>query len=429
MVGELARLTKRSPSAWAERPATIGGQIRGIPGTGAYPDVAELAVEITAPGFFSRSLSSSTAERRPAWTAAALTCAAWLIAYVCFWAWPPFFGAWDAKAGDYLFLLRARLQCPVMPCRDRVVHVDLTYSGLRRMGNRQLTRAQFARVVDNLASFGVAAQVFDVVFALQSTPEDDAALVGAAKAAGNAYFGLVVLTGPPKLEFDDPSQEDAYVRSAAWDVQVDGPAEAIAEGFAPVPTFEALTTAARGIGFLNLAADSDGVFRRVPLVFRYRGRVFPSLALRVAADYLGVSGHNVVVRPGRSITLRGARLPDAATATDVVIPIGRDGRYRVNFAGPWEAFRHESLQGVYRANNDPVASVLLAESLKGRIALVADISTARRTSARSPPTNVIRSLAFTRPSSTTSWPRRFCARRRCRWCWPSSSRWPSPWRR
>jgi adenylate cyclase len=320
-------------------------------------------------------LSSITAERRPARTAAALTCAAWLIAYVCFWAWPPLFGAWDAKVSDYLFLLRTRLQCPVMPCRDRVVHVDLTYSGLRRMGNRQLTRTQFARIVDNLAAFGVTAQVFDIVFALESAPEDDAALVRAAKAAATTYFGLVLQPEQPKLEFGETSPPDDYVRSAAWDVQIEGPPEAIAEGFAPVPTFEALATAARGVGFLNLTADADGVFRRVPLVFRFRGRVFPSLSLRVACDYLGVAPHDVVVTPGRSIRLRGARLPGAATATDVVIPIGGDGTYRVNFAGPWEAFRHESLQGVYRANNDPVAAVLLTESLKGRLAIVADIST------------------------------------------------------
>src|SRR5688572_25907783 len=91
------------------------------------------------PGSSAVSLSSSTAKFGPARTAVVLTCAAWVLAHACFWVWPSLFGAWDAKASDYLFLLRARLQCSVMPCRDRVVHVDLTYSGLRRMGNRQLT--------------------------------------------------------------------------------------------------------------------------------------------------------------------------------------------------------------------------------------------------------------------------------------------------
>lgn len=55
VVLELARLTKQSGSAWSERPAMIGGQIRSLPRTKpAYPDIAGSAMEITAPGFFSR---------------------------------------------------------------------------------------------------------------------------------------------------------------------------------------------------------------------------------------------------------------------------------------------------------------------------------------------------------------------------------------
>jgi hypothetical protein len=54
VVGELARLTKQTSTRWSERPATIGGQIRGVPTKPVYPNLAEHAVEITAPGFFSR---------------------------------------------------------------------------------------------------------------------------------------------------------------------------------------------------------------------------------------------------------------------------------------------------------------------------------------------------------------------------------------
>jgi hypothetical protein len=55
VVNELARLTKQGGSAWSERPAMIGGQIRALPRTKpAYPDIADFAMEITAPGFFSR---------------------------------------------------------------------------------------------------------------------------------------------------------------------------------------------------------------------------------------------------------------------------------------------------------------------------------------------------------------------------------------
>jgi hypothetical protein len=54
VIAELARLTKQSTGNWSERPVTIGGQVRGLPAKPAYPNIAAHAVEITAPGFFSR---------------------------------------------------------------------------------------------------------------------------------------------------------------------------------------------------------------------------------------------------------------------------------------------------------------------------------------------------------------------------------------
>lgn len=54
VVAELARLTKQSSRQWSERPVTIGGQVRGVPAKPVYPNIADYAVEITSPGFFSR---------------------------------------------------------------------------------------------------------------------------------------------------------------------------------------------------------------------------------------------------------------------------------------------------------------------------------------------------------------------------------------
>jgi adenylate cyclase len=318
--------------------------------------------------------SSSTADRKTLRVAAAVAAAAWAVVAGCVAVWPAIFRTWDARASDGLFALRARLECPDFPCRDRVVHVDLTYSGLRRLGNRQLTRVQFAQVAENLKTLGVAAQAFDIIFALQTSPEDDAALTDAARATGNMYVAMALQTAPPRPGLSETDADDAWVSGAAWDVQVEGSPEAISEGYAPLPTFEALTAAARGTGFINLVADPDGVFRRVPLVFRFRGRIIPSLPLRVACDYLGVTPQNVIVTPGRSVRLRNARAPGASRAGDVVIPIGPDNSYRLNFVGPWEAFTHEPLDEVWRIRRDPLAAAVLSDVLAGRIAVVSDLS-------------------------------------------------------
>ena len=51
-------------------------------------------------------------------------------------------------------------------------------------------------------------------------------------------------------------------------------------------TFEALAAKAGALGHLNLAQDSDGVVRRLPLLIEYEGRLVPALALQLAMKYI-----------------------------------------------------------------------------------------------------------------------------------------------
>jgi adenylate cyclase len=257
------------------------------------------------------------------------------------------------------------------------VHVDLTDSGLRTLPNRQVTRSEYARVVGSLAEAGARAQLFDFIFASRAGADEDAALVRAAGAAGHVYMGTVFYAAPVPAVDSAVAPENAQdVNRAGWDVTVNGRADAIPPAFDPVSNFSELGMAVRGIGFLNLEADVDGVFRRVPLLVRYGTRFFPSLPLRAACDLLHVGPSDVVVTPGRTIRLRQAQIAGNVRA-DVDIPIDDAGNYRVNFAGPWEAFPHQSFITAWTAARDPVAMVNLSEALGGRPVVVADISTGK----------------------------------------------------
>jgi adenylate cyclase len=320
------------------------------------------------------SSSSTTAERGSLRWIAGLAAAAWLAVHSGLALWPELFQAWDWKAIDRFFVLRSRLECPSPPCRGGVVHVDVTYSALQRMPGRQLSRADHARVIQNLVAGGTRAQAFDMVFAAPGDPDENAALAHAADASARAYFAVAFHPEPRSSEDAAEPADDAHVVAASWDAAIDGDVNDLAEGFAPLATIPELAAAA-GIGFINLTADSDGVFRRTPLVMRYKGRVFPSLGLRVACDLLGVAPRDVVIAPGRAIRLRNARPLEGGDARDIVIPIDRAGRYRVDFAGPWEAFRHVSYREVWRATYDPLALEDLKQALAGQVAVVADVST------------------------------------------------------
>ena len=96
---------------------------------------------------------------------------------------------------------------------------------------------------------------------------------------------------------------------ATWTVAVDGTFDGLSVGSSPIATIPQLADQARGTAFLNLEADGDGVFRRVPLLLRYGNAYAPSMALRIACDYLDVKPQDVVLTPRRSLRLRNARYP------------------------------------------------------------------------------------------------------------------------
>jgi adenylate cyclase len=331
----------------------------------------------------SSSITSSASPR----IIAALAAAAALATYLCFWAFPGLFVPWDLKASDRLFALRARFECPRLECPRGVVHVDLTDSALRKLPGRQVSRSHYARVIDGLAEAGTRAQLFDFIFASRAASADgaeglareDRDLVVAVAGAGSVYLGTVFYPQPHARGAGEPVPENkAEIEAAAWDVQINGDADAVPEGFDPLLSFSEVGRVARGTGFLNLVADRDGVFRRVPLLVRFKGRFFPSLPLRAACDILGVVPAQVVVTPGISIRLIGARPAADASPRDVIIPVDADGSYRINFAGPWEAFPHVSFIDVWHLAANPVAILkTLAPLLENRPVVIADVSTGK----------------------------------------------------
>lgn len=318
--------------------------------------------------------SSTTADHRARILIFTLSAGAWLLARGLFALWPDLFIPWDAKASDRLFVLRSNVRCAEKPCAGTITHVDLTYTMLRAMPEKRVTRRDYARVVSSLSTAGVAAQIFDFVFASKTTDEDDGALARAAAAAGHVYFGSVFHLSRPGVEPSAQGVQD--VPGATWTVAVEGEvADSLPAASDPILTIPDLADRARGTGFLNLEADRDGVFRRVPLLLRYGSAYTPSMALRVACDYLDVKPQDVVLTPRRTLRLRNARYPGESARRDVVIPLDRHNNLRINFIGPWEAFQHVGFRDVWRAERDPVGMEVLTEALAGRIAIVADIST------------------------------------------------------
>src|SRR5215470_13956969 len=327
----------------------------------------------------SRPSPLSIVSIRPLPITLVLAGSAWLAAYLCFWLLPTVFETWNAQTVDQLFVLRDSSERLRPPYDETVVHVDLDNSTIQGMQTFYLERAHFAQAVRTLAAMDVAAQAYDFIFAAPSkNVEEDQAFIDATREAGNVYFGLAMTLGNkerPARQQPARAEDKRYVEQTAWSLTVQGDPSGLYIGTDPVSTFYDLARAARGLGFLSSTADHDGILRRLPLVVRYNGAFYPSLAFRVICDYLHVPPANILVTSGRHIILRGAQRPGTGSPHDIVIPIDRHANMIINYIGAWERFQHYSLERILSAAKKRIEREILQEELTGKIVVIADVST------------------------------------------------------
>ncbi|MBI4864605.1 MAG: CHASE2 domain-containing protein, partial [Candidatus Riflebacteria bacterium] len=103
---------------------------------------------------------------------------------------------------------------------------------------------------------------------------------------------------------------------------------------APVPL---LASAFTGLGTSTMLHDVDGVIRRVPLLWRHRGRVFGQAMLPVALHTLEVSPQAMKVVAGPRLVLPRARLESGLA--DLVVPLDASGQLIVQWASSYDASR------------------------------------------------------------------------------------------
>ncbi|MDX1507554.1 MAG: CHASE2 domain-containing protein, partial [Woeseiaceae bacterium] len=217
------------------------------------------------------------------------------------------------RVENYLYDVRIRMTMPGT-VDDRIVIIDIDESSQQQLGQWPWPRKTLARIVDRLFDdYGVTVLGLDVLFAeaeetsarrlldelaAESASADVIAELRALAetADGNLAFAesLIardVVTGfvfKDSVSEGEPRTSGALPRpiiSSAELAAVDVPFVTAAGYTGSLPALQ--ENAVDGGFFDSPLIDSDGVFRRSPLVQAYEGDLYPSLALAVARVALG----------------------------------------------------------------------------------------------------------------------------------------------
>ncbi len=301
--------------------------------------------------------------------AAGCVAGAFVLSFLLALVFPARFRGWNDRILDGFFELRYRLagRSETSPELVHVVVDDSTYGALGLPG---WDRGAFGLALGLLQEAGARLIACDVLFRDPGFPETDRFLVQAASKAGCVLLPLVVSPGRP------PGIPDSASGRYQLHPTVRKPGKP-PEGGHIVAPFASLSEQAAGFGHINATPEPDGRVRRLALLYRQAEGYVPALSLMAVLRYFDRGPQDLEVFFGKYLVLRGARLRDDVPR-DLFIPIDREGRILINFAGPTDAFQSFPVHKLLAARQEPESRSHLHDLLDGALVVLSDTSTANK---------------------------------------------------
>jgi len=291
---------------------------------------------------------------------------------------------------NYLYDVRIRMTMPGT-VDDRIVIIDIDEASQLELGQWPWSRATLAALVDRLFDdYGVSVFAMDVLFAeaeetsagqlidalsredLPLTPELEAYLDALSdRLDGNTVFAesLIardVVTGfvfKDSLGDGEPESTGVLPTPIVRADELEGVTVPFVEAAGFSGTLPALQENAMSGGFFDAPLiDSDGVFRRAPLVQRYQGDLYASFGLATARLALGSPPVGFSFAADAGGRMSGLEL-EYFMLGEQQVPVNEQVAVFIPYRGPQESFRYFSAK-------DVLAGSVPNDALEGRIALL-----------------------------------------------------------
>ena len=192
------------------------------------------------------------------------------------------------------------------------------------LGRWPWPRSAYVDLLDYFALAGAQAFAFDILFTEQQDADkdnyDDQSLVEATRRAGNSVHAMQLLHSAPTNR-PKSLPEDFQLKYALGSSNFVGPE--YNDYLLPI---EALYKASRDIGFLEIAPDRDGIYRRVRLFNQFfDGQIFPSIASALTLPLLTDS--KSIFYDQSHAEIGSLRVPLDGNGNYLINPYGRVNSY------------------------------------------------------------------------------------------------------
>lgn len=251
----------------------------------------------------------------------------------------PFIHNVELKMKDLRLLLRGPLTPP-----SQVVIVAIDHKSVKEIGRWPWSREITGDLIKGMSDYGVKVTALDMVFSEPQSSASDRALAESIALSGNVVAGHFFRE---EMHPTDPEVLAQVHSSRIRQLQIDS-------GVTSVPFIEyadldaniaSIGEEALAYGFFNVMQDSDGLFRRLPLLMLYKGDVYPSIVLQALQQYSHESADISIGSSGVGAIKLGK----------YSIPSSREGELSVNFYGPGGSIKTYSAVDIIKKRLPPNA--------------------------------------------------------------------------
>ena len=247
-----------------------------------------------------------------------LTLALAIVVFLSF-VFPKVIYEYDEKGGSLLWSL-----LPDQEREERIVIVAIDENSLSKVGAWPWSRDTMAELSDQLADYGAALQLFDIVFP-ESKPGDLA--LSQALARNNAVLAQIPIFGK------ESSFRSGELAGALPSTRCEFPIPKAGSYLANTSSLKA-----HNVGHITPIVDADGVIRKQPPLVCIDGRVYPSLALKGLLTSLSKEDVSVSIKQGTGL-LSSPRNIAIDSYFGLSIPLDGQGNMRLSYRQSPDSFQ------------------------------------------------------------------------------------------
>jgi len=189
---------------------------------------------------------------------------------------------------------------------EDIIIVDIDDRSLSKMGRYQQWEWKYhAEVIDYLTKSGIKAIGFDVLFIEPNKIQEQSDALAFATMNSERVYHALYFTPEDEEMFQKKMVEDLVEKNTpqfTFKLKEDIREQILGQDLLLGP-FDDLGRVSKGLGYVSVYPDNDGVMRKIPLFTRILDNVYPAISVRIAMDVLGVKKEDIEIKPDEYVKL------------------------------------------------------------------------------------------------------------------------------